>query len=81
MNRLLKALTGLGILGVLAWNTLPADKLTVFGGSQGSDSGLVLSLRDVTLAILALFTVLTVLAYWKERVRERLEKDSDSRQA
>ncbi len=79
MSRLWKALAGLGILGVLAWKTLPDDKLNVFDGSQGSGFGMVVSLRDVTLAILALFAILTLVAYWKERIRERLERDADSR--
>ncbi|HEX6879758.1 MAG TPA: hypothetical protein VF135_05295 [Terriglobales bacterium] len=67
MNRLLAALIGYVAIALLAWYTLSADKIR-FGGVAE------LSPRDFVVALMAVFAALTLLNFWKERARAKLEE-------
>ncbi|HWR35751.1 MAG TPA: hypothetical protein VN622_07790 [Clostridia bacterium] len=69
-TRLYKVLTVYAVLAVLEWTTL-TDEAIPFGGNFEA------SPRKLALTILAVLVVLTLMAFWKERARARLES-SDS---
>ena len=68
MSRLAKAFGAYAILGVLEWFTLGDEKLTLAGGS------FVTTPRSLALTILAVLVILTLLAQWRQSMREKLER-------
>ncbi len=71
MKRLATALAGFAALGLLEWKTLSGEPIRIDGGPLGT---IVASVRSLALAVLGVFAALTVLAAWKQRMREKLEE-------
>ena len=69
MNRLLAALIAYVAIATLAWFTLSGEKISFFGGN------LQVSPRDFVVTLMAAFAALTLLHYWKEQARAKLEED------
>ena len=70
-KRLGVALAVYAVLGVLAWTTLSDLPIRVGSGS--------ISIRGLTLAILAFFAVRTVLHWKAEKIREQDEISEDDK--
>jgi len=69
VKRLAMAFAAYAVLGVLEWFTLGDEKLTLAGGT------FVTTPRSLALTILAVLAVLTLLAQWRQGMREKLERD------
>ena len=60
------ALVAYVVLGVLAWSTLSAEPVRVFGTN--------VNLRAATLVILGLFAFRAALYYWRTRIEQERDK-------
>jgi hypothetical protein len=62
------ALVAFVVLGILAWSTLSNEPIPLFGMN--------VNLRDGTLVILGLFAFRAALYYWRVRIEEKQERES-----
>jgi len=67
MSRLYRALALFALIGVVEWKTLDGKQQLPLGPYFTA------TLREFSLAVLGVLVVLTLLAQWKQHLRERLE--------